>query len=556
MGPVEIDLLRKLLAIDPVHREDAQDFLDHEYFDSIRNIIEIEMQEISELDQEEFTKFKENLTTNEQRNKILLEARDFREQEQINISFNKEKFLNNPPKDDSSSDESEETSSQLLDNIDLLEEEESLQPEDEELFETPSHDPKVPIEVEDDLSESSNTKNGDDSSQISKEKADISEVTSQGSPDRGTENVNPLNLLKTEMKSQLPKEKDSLKKITFSEDDPKRGRSNNIPNGGALLRNRNNKFASEDPYSDQKVKTTYLWNGETLTNMKDTNAYSNSIKKEVYFFKNKSNGIKASKPQSKFTTPLKPVDEFIPFLDPKYPRQLQLVGNSIGRGSQSKSILPRVTKTSDEVEAIEKSLSQLPSEIKVKRSFKQIPKGLMEQLSTTVATTGHNTGLGWNESIRGSSRMVAKTSNIKLADNSGYKYENKFFPRRNISSKLKYVHGFSRQGKRKPVEKYIPKGYLLTKENNGKSNLSSFPEKITGSVPPRTSSKLTAKSYLKGTPGLKKSYFSPGWKQKPHQYQGHPPIYKRVGKDRIRNEPYNPKMKSPSKENLRLSKPP
>lgn len=154
------------------------------------------------------------------------------------------------------------------------------------------------------MSESSDTKNGDllEESQeevpTSHEKFEKSpEETPTASPEKGAENVNPLNLPTSGVKSLLSNGKDSLKKITFSEDDPKRGRSNNILNGGALLRNRNrnNKFTSEDPYSDHKVKTTYLWNGETLANAKDGNAYSNSVKNEVYYFKNKRNGAKDSK---------------------------------------------------------------------------------------------------------------------------------------------------------------------------------------------------------------------------------------------------------------------
>ncbi len=355
------------------------------------------------------------------------------------------------------------------------------------------------------------------------------------SPTENDENINTMNLgqnSKTGIQSALSNTKSSAKKITFHEDEHKRGRSNHITKPGILLRDRSSKFSSENPYSDQKVKTTYLWNNNTLSSSKGKNIYSNSAKKEIYYLQNKKNIISETlkRGESKEGTIGGNRGRFIN-IDPTKTRELQLIGNSIGRGNKSNSIFPRVTKTSDEVEAIERSLfsTSFQKKGKTKDMIKNMPKGLMEQLSTTVATTGHNTGLGWNQSLRGSTRKVPKTNHIKLADGSGYKYENKFFPRRNISSKLKYVHGFSRKGKRKATGKYLPKGYYMTKENNGnKNNLAKIPEKITGSVPSRTSTKLASSSYLKATPAVKKTYFSPGWKQTPnHQYRAHPPIYKR-----------------------------
>ncbi len=90
MGKVEIDLLRKLLVIDPEQREDAQVFLDHEYFDPIRSIIEIEMQEVFEQDHEDLDRFNENKSANDEDNKIMQEAKDFRDQELMNNSFKRE----------------------------------------------------------------------------------------------------------------------------------------------------------------------------------------------------------------------------------------------------------------------------------------------------------------------------------------------------------------------------------------------------------------------------------------------------------------------------------
>lgn len=216
-------------------------------------------------------------------------------------------------------------------------------------------------------------------------------------------------------------------------------------------------------------------------------------------------------------------------------RELQLIGNSIGRRQNQKPIFPRVTKTSEEANILQKSIfatSFNKKKIISDNKHKQhITKGLIEQLSTTVATTGHNTGLGWNESMRGSSRKVWNQNKIKIIDNPSYKYENKFFPKRNISSKLKYIKGFSRKGKKKVTGKCFPQGYVVTKENNMNNiniNITGFPKHLTGSVPSRTSSKLASSSYPKWATGSKKTYFSPGNKKTPYQqYYAHPPIYKR-----------------------------
>lgn len=109
------------------------------------------------------------------------------------------------------------------------------------------------------------------------------------------------------------------------------------------------------------------------------------------------------------------------------------------------------------------------------------------------------------------------------------KYQNKFFPRRNITSKLKSGQGLSRKGTRKP-QNFGPKGYVIDKENRiNESNINptNVLSSITGSVPSRVSSKVASSSFIKGSPN-KKTYFSPNWKYTPYQnmnsYQ--PPVYK------------------------------
>jgi hypothetical protein len=140
--------------------------------------------------------------------------------------------------------------------------------------------------------------------------------------------------------------------------------------------------------------------------------------------------------------------------------------------------------------------------------IKNSKKVVMDHLSTTVTSANHNTALGWNEN-KTSSRRITHSNQIKVIDNSGYNYENKFFPRRNISSKLKYMQ-------------IGPKKKTLICPAN-------LPESITGSVPSRTNSKLASYSFMKGTPIIKKTYFSPNLKKKaPYQPTwAHPPIYKR-----------------------------
>lgn len=154
---------------------------------------------------------------------------------------------------------------------------------------------------------------------------------------------------------------------------------------------------------------------------------------------------------------------------------------------------------------------------------------LIDQLSTTVGTPGHNTGLGWSESIK-EHQIASKFSQIKVIDDPTYKYENKFFPCRNITSKIMHVQGISRKGNRRQLDKFAPKGYVIEKENKSNNLLvANLPAHVTGSVPSRISSKVTSTSLVKGTQMAKHTYFSPNWKHPPYQHSHahQPPIYKR-----------------------------
>jgi hypothetical protein len=104
--------------------------------------------------------------------------------------------------------------------------------------------------------------------------------------------------------------------------------------------------------------------------------------------------------------------------------------------------------------------------------------GIIDHLSTTVTTANHNTVLGWNDG-NSSSRRAMHCSQIKVIDNSEYKYENKFFPRRSIAGKLKYVQ--------------------IGQKKKQIINLGRFPN-CTDSVPSRKSSKMVSSSFKKATP--------------------------------------------------------
>lgn len=77
MGVVEIDLLRKLLAFDPKDRNDVSPFLKHPYFESIKNSIENEIANLSELDKEEYDLFKKKKIHRNDEKQIIDRALDF-----------------------------------------------------------------------------------------------------------------------------------------------------------------------------------------------------------------------------------------------------------------------------------------------------------------------------------------------------------------------------------------------------------------------------------------------------------------------------------------------
>lgn len=147
--------------------------------------------------------------------------------------------------------------------------------------------------------------------------------------------------------------------------------------------------------------------------------------------------------------------------------ELQLVGNSIGRINQCNFIFPRVTKTSNREGKFQNSLfvnSFNKKLIFADNKNQHITNSQIGQLSPTVDTSEHNTGFGWNQSMRGSSRKFIKKT--KIVNNSEYKYENKFFPKRNISLKLKYVNGLSQQRNRKVKSKFLQQENNKIKYNN------------------------------------------------------------------------------------------
>lgn len=84
----------KFLTLDPKDRENADDFLNHPYFDEIRNIIESEIKELAELDQSDFKLFKQKKNARNDERQIISSALDFSEQERMNDEFKYEVELN------------------------------------------------------------------------------------------------------------------------------------------------------------------------------------------------------------------------------------------------------------------------------------------------------------------------------------------------------------------------------------------------------------------------------------------------------------------------------
>jgi len=77
MGNVEIDLLKSLLAFEPSLRSTAEKFLKHPYFDCIRNSIENEINDLSELDQEEYQMFNNKKSNLRDEKQIIKSAFEF-----------------------------------------------------------------------------------------------------------------------------------------------------------------------------------------------------------------------------------------------------------------------------------------------------------------------------------------------------------------------------------------------------------------------------------------------------------------------------------------------
>jgi hypothetical protein len=204
-------------------------------------------------------------------------------------------------------------------------------------------------------------------------------------------------------------------------------------------------------------------------------------------------------------------------------RELKLIGDGIGDKQRKTSLFPRVKNPTEVFSPNDKGKVHPKTRHLMKSYGKSGQNTLAEQLSTTVATTGHNTGLGWNNEKINLTEKI-KFNKMKIINNLIYNHENKFFPRRNISSKLKYLHGAYRKGNKKIAHKFAPKGYIIEKENNGQNiKITEMPIKVAGSVPSRTSSKAAFISYAKVSPSQKHTYFSPNFK--PAAYQNHYPQY-------------------------------
>lgn len=97
-----------MLWFDPQGREYADDFLSHPYFDQIRSIIELEIKELSKLDQDDFKKFKQKNVVKPDERQIIKNAIEFWEQERMNDEFKYEEELENPSDDNESEYQSSE----------------------------------------------------------------------------------------------------------------------------------------------------------------------------------------------------------------------------------------------------------------------------------------------------------------------------------------------------------------------------------------------------------------------------------------------------------------
>jgi cyclin-dependent kinase-like len=282
MGQLELDLLAKMLSYEPRERMDAVTFIDHPYFDSIRKNIELEIIDLSELDKEDFDLFNSKRQVAKAEKVILDAATEFREQERLNSSYKHQQRGSNIDESDyQSSDEDDRLEydndkRSELDNqsdIDLVAQSNLI----EDFFNTDSPDAtrNFPLEIKEELSESS---------EDSYKKRSILKVY------QGKENSNTLNNSKhlTETNSAIHVTPEILKFKSFDNNKLKskkeegiiqstlsdgiqpiskmEGQSSQVKShleaASLLIKDTSTKQMSENPYSDSKLKTSYVWNND------------------------------------------------------------------------------------------------------------------------------------------------------------------------------------------------------------------------------------------------------------------------------------------------------
>jgi len=217
--------------------------------------------------------------------------------------------------------------------------------------------------------------------------------------------IDPLSAFKNE---DLIKREESLAKSLFSDIRqkaqpkvfPAENNKHSLEKVNILIRDKSNKVINENPYSDNKIRTTYIWNNENevFKSVKGSqNLFNDSIKRKNYFYPHIGIGGGAGnifKTTSKtrmtldvIRRPKIPTGSSCSKTKPKM-KDHKRFENSMNRTGKNNALFPTVLNNRLNTGQIEKSL--LCTGIGSKMSFKATNILNDGQLSTTVDTTKNN----------------------------------------------------------------------------------------------------------------------------------------------------------------------
>lgn len=300
MGTLEIDLLRKLLSLEPDDRSEAQNFLNHSYFDTIRNTIEHEISELSKLENEEYYLFIKNKSTGKEEKQIVDKALDFIDQELMNDDFKYEREMKQQQKDESDYESSDQDNRE-----DYQASNQKADPDRDES--------EIDFDEQSQLIENFFANNPEVvakefSSEIKECESEYSGNSKSAKKEHKESKPNNIPLLNTKILSsnnpkdnigdneydcpssgpKIPRDKNNIKSV-ISENLMQKHPKIKPTNSGMMSRGGIEGIGigrehSENPYLDSRVKTGNQWQTDAFGVFKDAQGTYNNDKKSNYFY--------------------------------------------------------------------------------------------------------------------------------------------------------------------------------------------------------------------------------------------------------------------------------